>query len=162
MITRCTFYKIDHFAENKTHLLQRIDPTAAITVGPVKGSRDHVSHFSEAPHRRTTIVSGLTKAAAETDSTQPPNANRQQLVLRISNIQDAYLRRLLQRSKDLPRKGVFDPLGRQAVILDIRQRFDNRTPILLSTCDKTRISSPIYLCQNGLVNTWDFSLKIIG
>ena len=160
MITRCTFYKIDHFAENKTHLLQRIDPTAAITVGPVKGSRDHVSHFSEAPHRRTTIVSGLTKAAAETDSTQPPNANRQQLVLRISNIQDAYLRRLLQRSKDLPRKGVFDPLGRQAVILDIRQRFDNRARLLRALAT-TRISSPIYLCQNGLVNMLDF-LKIIG
>ena len=140
----------------KTHLLQRIDPTAAITVGPVKGSRDHVSHFSEAPHRRTTIVSGLTKAAAETDSTQPPNANRQQLVLRISNIQDAYLRRLLQRSKDLPRKGVFDPLGRQAVILDIRQRFDNRARLLRALAT-TRICSPIYLCvRMAWLTCWIF------
>lgn len=46
------------------------------TIRPTKGSRDHVSHFSEVPHRRTTIVS-VSRPGRRSDSTQPPNANRQ-------------------------------------------------------------------------------------
>ncbi|KKK21733.1 hypothetical protein AOCH_007164, partial [Aspergillus ochraceoroseus] len=46
---------------------------------PVKGRRDHVKHFSEAPHRTTSQLcqSREQHAAEETESTQPPNAYRQ-------------------------------------------------------------------------------------
>lgn len=65
-------------------------------------------HFSEAPHGAPQLYQSHDQAAARDrfDSTtqrQSTTTDR----LRISNNQDAYLRRLFQRSEDLPWQGVF-------------------------------------------------------
>lgn len=73
-----------------------------------KGSRCHVPYFSEAPHGAPQLCQSHDQVAARDrfDSTtqrQPTTTDR----LRISNNQDAYLRRLFQRSEDLPWQGAF-------------------------------------------------------
>ncbi|KKK18444.1 hypothetical protein ARAM_003665, partial [Aspergillus rambellii] len=60
-------------------ILKIIDFLGAYAKEAIKGRRDHVKHFSEAPHRTTSQLcqSREQHAAEETESTQPPNAYRQ-------------------------------------------------------------------------------------
>lgn len=72
-----------------------------------KGRRGHVAHFSEAPaphHNCVRLTTGSPQRRFDSTTQRQQTTTRPDR-LRISSIQDAYLRRYLQRPEDLPWQG---------------------------------------------------------
>lgn len=128
------------------------------TIRPTKGSRDHVPHFSEAPHRAPTIVSvsrpGRRRDRFDSTTQRQPTTTRLDR-LRITDNQDAYLRRFFQRSEDLPWKGVFVPSPGQAG--PSKSFIDDPPRSRISNRDKRIRGLLIRLHENGWLTGMFFS-----